>query len=157
MKKAFTLIELLIVVSIIGILAVVLVPSITGARERAVTASVSKQVIDVKERLEAYKIDNERYPTSSGWDCLWPGAEGASADVALFINDYLNGNPPSWNTSGVTWICEPDGTDDTHIYYSSTSGNDYTLFRYHLTPFDGSIDYDLAGGQTVYYLIDQGL
>ncbi len=62
MKKAFTLIELLIVVAIIGILAAIAVPNFLNAQVRA---KVSRAVSDMKTletAMEMYKLDNNEYP-----------------------------------------------------------------------------------------------
>ncbi|MFH1737566.1 MAG: prepilin-type N-terminal cleavage/methylation domain-containing protein [bacterium] len=65
-KRAFTLIELLIVVAIIGILAAIAVPNFMNARVRA---KISKAYSDIKALAtanEMYAIDNAGwYPTES--------------------------------------------------------------------------------------------
>jgi len=65
--KAFTLIELLIVVVIIGILAALVVLSLTSARAKAKDARAKSAVSDVATAVEMYINDNEgtaAYPTS---------------------------------------------------------------------------------------------
>lgn len=60
--KAFTLIELLIVVAIIAILAAIAVPNFLEAQTRA---KISRVMADMKTHataLETYRIDNNRYP-----------------------------------------------------------------------------------------------
>jgi type II secretion system protein G len=62
LDKAFTLIELLIVVAIIGILAAIAVPNFLNAMIRA---KVSKAVADIRNiatALETYKLDRNAYP-----------------------------------------------------------------------------------------------
>lgn len=66
--RAFTLIELLIVVAIIGILAAIAVPNFINAQTKA---KVSKAYSDMKAlgtALEMYSLDNNRYPGGEG---LW--------------------------------------------------------------------------------------
>ena len=60
--NAFTLIELLIVVAIIGILAVIAVPNFLNAQTRAKLARVQSDLRSTEMALEAYHIDNNRYP-----------------------------------------------------------------------------------------------
>lgn len=62
MKKAFTLIELLIVVAIIGILAAIAVPNFINAQTRASLARVQSDLRAVETALEAYRVDNNAYP-----------------------------------------------------------------------------------------------
>ena len=74
--QAFTLIELLIVVAIIGILAAIAVPNFLNAQIRA---KVSRAVSDMKTQetaLEMYQLDNNAYPPCNqprepGWVNNW--------------------------------------------------------------------------------------
>ena len=61
-QKGFTLIEILVVISIIGLLAVFLVPNLMGARDRAKEAAVKSVMHSVQLALEAYQMENEVYP-----------------------------------------------------------------------------------------------
>lgn len=63
-KKAFTLIELLIVVSIIGILISISIFGLMGARESARDAKRKSDLEMVRSGLELYKSDCGTYPTS---------------------------------------------------------------------------------------------
>lgn len=79
MKKSlrgFSLIELLIVITIIGILAVVLLPKITSGPERARDAQRVVDVADIANAVELYRQDNETYPGSATWTALTPTALG---------------------------------------------------------------------------------
>jgi len=60
--QAFTLIELLIVVAIIGILAAIAVPNFLNAQTRASLAKVKSDLRAVEQALEMYNIDNNAYP-----------------------------------------------------------------------------------------------
>ena len=60
-RTAFTLIELLIVVAIIGILAAIAVPNFLNARMRATIASMEAGVKALGDALMMYRIDNECY------------------------------------------------------------------------------------------------
>ena len=63
MKRAFTLIELLIVVAIIAILAAIAVPNFLEAQVRSKVSRVKADMRTVATALEAYAIDNNgRYP-----------------------------------------------------------------------------------------------
>ena len=63
MKKAFTLIELLIVVAIIAILAAIAVPNFLEAQTRAKVSRAKADMRTVATGLESYYIDNNKYPT----------------------------------------------------------------------------------------------
>ncbi|HPA45329.1 MAG TPA: prepilin-type N-terminal cleavage/methylation domain-containing protein, partial [bacterium] len=62
MRRAFTLIELLIVVAIIGILAAIAVPNFLNARVRAKIAKVDSDQNALSKALEMYLLDNNSYP-----------------------------------------------------------------------------------------------
>ena len=61
-KNAFTLIELLIVVAIIAILAAIAVPNFLEAQIRAKVSRVKNDMRSVNTALEAYVVDNNKYP-----------------------------------------------------------------------------------------------
>jgi len=61
-SPAFTLIELLIVVAIIGILAAIAVPNFLNAQMRAKIAKAESEMNSIHTALEAYRVDNSIYP-----------------------------------------------------------------------------------------------
>ncbi|RJP28275.1 MAG: prepilin-type N-terminal cleavage/methylation domain-containing protein [Candidatus Omnitrophota bacterium] len=71
MKSAFTLIELLIVVAIIGILAAIAVPNFLNAQMRAKIAKVEGDFKAIATGLEMYRLDNGRYISRAG-NISWP-------------------------------------------------------------------------------------
>lgn len=61
MKRAFTLIELLIVVAIIAILAAIAVPNFLEAQTRAKVARVQSDLRTIATGVETYRIDHSDY------------------------------------------------------------------------------------------------
>lgn len=61
-RSAFTLIELLIVVAIIGILAAIAVPNFLNAQMRARIANAVSDMKALDTSLEMYRMDNNIYP-----------------------------------------------------------------------------------------------
>ncbi len=61
-SRAFTLIELLIVVSILAILAAIAVPNFLEAQVRAKITAAKANLRTTGSALEAYRVDNSDYP-----------------------------------------------------------------------------------------------
>lgn len=70
--RAFTLIELLIVVAIIGILAAIAVPNFLNAQIRAKISRAEADLRSIGMALESYRLDNGRYIPRT-WNMTWPG------------------------------------------------------------------------------------
>ena len=65
-QRGFTLIELLIVVAILGILAAVLIPNVTGFMKTGNVAAANTELENVKTASLAYYVDhNGTWPTDS--------------------------------------------------------------------------------------------
>ncbi len=63
-SKGFTLIELLVVIIILGLLAAIIVPRVTGRVDEAKIETTKVQMKAIKDALEQYRLDNGRYPTT---------------------------------------------------------------------------------------------
>lgn len=61
-RKAFTLVEILIVVVILGILAAIVVPQFTGATQDAQAGNIQSQIETISNQLELYRARNNVYP-----------------------------------------------------------------------------------------------
>lgn len=61
-SRAFTLVEMLLVITIIGILAALVVPKMMGRSEQARQAAVRADLSSIKTALDAFEVDNGFYP-----------------------------------------------------------------------------------------------
>ncbi len=81
-NKAFTLIELLIVVAIIAILAAIAVPNFLEAQTRSKVSRMKADMRSMATGIETYFVDNNRYPPHYSW-------QGQSGGIYLEANKCL--------------------------------------------------------------------
>ena len=62
--RGFTLIELLLVMVIIAVLAAIVVPRFTSRSEDARKAAAKSDITSYETMLDAFEVDNGRYPSS---------------------------------------------------------------------------------------------
>jgi general secretion pathway protein G len=121
-RRAFTLIELLLVLVILAVLAAVVVPRMTSrvgeSRRSATIASIS----NLESAMEQFEIDCGRYPTSAeGLEALV--AKPTSLDATANWHNYIKEVPmDGW---GRAFIYKgPDSSSVTGDYELSSMGDD---------------------------------
>jgi general secretion pathway protein G len=62
--RGFTLIEIMVVITILGILAALIVPRVVGRTDDARIAAAKQDIASVMQALKLYRLDNGRYPTT---------------------------------------------------------------------------------------------
>lgn len=75
----FSLIELLVVISIIGALAALLVTNLVGVRGRAADTTLKNDMNQLKTSLRLYYNDYQQYPDAVAGAMMGCGATGTSA------------------------------------------------------------------------------
>lgn len=65
-QKGFTLIELMVVISIIGILAAIVVPKFSSATDSATKAKIQADLRTLDSAISMYYAKNGSYPTTIG-------------------------------------------------------------------------------------------
>ncbi len=104
-KQAFTLVELLITVSIITILAAIALPNFLEAQTRSKVSRVKSDLRTIAVGLEAYHADSNRYPTSTlvpRFRRLRPLTTPISyiASVPIDIFDTVDAGHGPWRSNG---------------------------------------------------------
>ncbi len=109
--NAFTLIELLIVVAIIGILAAIAVPNFLNAQTRAKIARVVGDMKSIGNALDQYKLDLAHYPPGVGipppkyFRLTTPVSYLASCPKDIFAEHFEE----MWHTLGwFHYVCRED-------------------------------------------------
>lgn len=132
-KKAFTLVEILIVVVILGILAAIVVPQFTNASTEAQAGNVATQLQTIRSQVELYRVrNNGQYPdlVANQW-----------AD--LVGDDYMRAAPvnPRTNSSNVVAGTDHTGGSATDGWvFDSATGQIYAAFFDEIAYADGDPD-----------------
>lgn len=90
-QNAFTLIELLLVLVILGILAAIVVPKFSGRTEQARLTAATSQISTFGTALDAFEVDNGFYP--KGKNGLVDLVQ-APRDAQNWKGPYLKGEIP---------------------------------------------------------------
>ena len=90
----FTLIEILLVITIIGILAAVVLPRLTGRSEEARVNSVRLQIENISVALDTFEMDNKRFPsTSEGISALRTAPQNMNNWKGPYLKKDINNDP----------------------------------------------------------------
>lgn len=155
--RAFTLIELLIVVAIIAILAAIAVPNFLEAQTRAKVSRNKADMKSVVTGLEAYAVDQNRYP--------WPSNPVGLPETSPGSTPWFETKVPNSLTSPVAYLTSrfPDpyhpqdaiqaGEDP--VYH--LMGRDYAERRNELAEYQGYLaGLAVSPGQIKYVLLGHG-
>ena len=97
-RRAFTLIEIMIVIAIIGLLAAIAIPNFVKSRQTAQRNACIKNLQQIDGAKETWALEQKKSP----------GAAIVEAD----INTYIKGGAPQCPASGA-YSYGPVGTDPT--------------------------------------------
>lgn len=124
-RQGFTLVELLVVIAIIGLLASIVMVSLTSARAKGRDAARISQLYELQKALELYANDNNgRYPVTS-WlsKCTsWSG-----------VDDWIPGLVPKYIAKLPTDPGMKNPSVNCYIYGSFDNGANYKILDYNLT------------------------
>ena len=145
-KRAFTLIEILISIAVIGVLTTLVLASLSGSRERARDTRRKQDLQQMRAALEVYYNTNGQYPLEV--NCAGNGT-------------YSNCDPDTgWPESNPLWTELVGGgyieslpvdpiNDSTYKYYYEDAGNDRDNFCLRATLESGE-DFYVRGGYPPY-------
>jgi general secretion pathway protein G len=124
---AFTLVEILIVVVILGILAAIVVPQFTSAAAESRQNSMRMTIHRIRTQLELYKEHhNQTYPTLASFEAQMTqptdvGGAVVAQGAPNSFGPYIRELPKNPNTRGKTLGNDGVGTSD--WYYDQATGD----------------------------------
>ncbi|MCF7955295.1 MAG: type II secretion system GspH family protein [Phycisphaerae bacterium] len=145
MKKAFTLVEILIVVSILGILAAVVLPSLQAHTTQARNAVAKESLATMRRQIELYKFQHNDTP---------PGFKnGSPIPSAMIVLQFKYCSSVEGNISA---FIEPSGVFDCGPYLLKMAKNPFNnLDTIKLVP-DATAFSTVADGLTSGWLYKAG-
>ena len=88
LQRGFTLIEIMVVITILGILAALIVPRVVGRTDDARIAAAKQDIASIQQALKLYRLDNGSYPTTE---------QGLRS---LLAKPTIEPIPPNWKQGG---------------------------------------------------------
>ncbi len=117
MKRAFSLIELLVVISIMAMLGSLALSAFSTARKQARDSQRKNELTQYKTALESYYVANSIYPVYSGSPAISNQFQGIFDQNSSYIQTYMGGT----TLQGVN-------AADNYVYYYLSDGIKYKLW-----------------------------
>jgi prepilin-type N-terminal cleavage/methylation domain-containing protein len=133
-RNAFTLVEILTVVVILGVLSAIVVPQFTNATNEASSTATMDQLVKLREALGVYYVrNNSTFPSVTAGDGSWGELIAAGGDYLKYPpkNNWIGGAAATIVTIGSApdtgwqtahgWIYDPATGN---LWAGSFDGND---------------------------------
>lgn len=129
-NRGFTLIEILVVVSILAILGALIVPKIMDRPNEARVVAAKQDIASLVGALKLYKLDNGRYPSQD---------QGLKALVEKPAGDPA---PANWKKGGYLERLPKDPWGGDYLYLNPGLNGDIDVMSYGADGQTGGEDYD---------------
>lgn len=130
MQKGFTLIEILVVVSILAILGALVVPKIMDRPNEARVVAAKQDIGTIIAALKMYKLDNGRYPTTE---------QGLKSLIEKPTSEPV---PTNWKTGGYLEKAAKDPWGQAYIYLNPGLKGEIDVMSYGADGQTGGDGYD---------------
>lgn len=117
-QSGFTLIEIMVVITILAILAVLVVPRLVGRTDDAKRVAAKVQIKNIEQGLQLYKLDSGSYPTTE---------QGIDA---LVQKPTVGEIPKNWREGGYLPKIPDDPWGNKYVYLSPGTHGEYDLVSY---------------------------
>lgn len=104
-QGGFTLIEVVAAAALIGIMATMLLPSLSGANDRVKNARLQNDLVTIDQAIQLYKMDAGTVP----------------AELNTLDSEYLGGKLEFKDAKGETLTYTPNATDGTYTLSGKNS------------------------------------
>jgi general secretion pathway protein G len=116
-QQGFTLLEIIVVITIIAILAAYIAPKVAGRADDARISKVKNDIQVLESALELYRLDNFKYPTSD---------QGLNALIMKPSEDLKN-----WKTGGYIKKLRKDPWGNDYQYSQpGREGAEFDIYSY---------------------------
>ncbi|KAF0814302.1 Type II secretion system protein G [Andreprevotia sp. IGB-42] len=130
LQRGFTLIEILVVITILAILGALIVPKIMDRPNDARVTAAKQDIGSVMQALKLYKLDNGRYPTTE---------QGLKALVVKPGNPPVPGN---WKTGGYLEKLPKDPWGNDYLFLNPGLKGEIDVMSYGADGQQGGEGYD---------------
>lgn len=117
-NKGFTLIEILVVVSILAILGALIVPKIMDRPSEAKIVAAKQDINSIVAAMKLYKLDNGRYPTQG---------QGLQALVTKPSGEQV---PANWKNGGYLERLPKDPWGNEYLFLNPGLNGDIDVMSY---------------------------
>ncbi len=122
LAKAFTLVEILIVVVILGILAAIVVPQFTNATQDAQQGNLRAQIKSLQNQIELFKARTNAYPTLAELQANPTSTTETRGWGVLIDGGYIKAAPRNPAASGNNWEVDSTATAGKGWHYDEATG-----------------------------------